>query len=329
MCFRALTAVSLSAFSCVLPLNAAQAAMVDARASLSGLTFSLIDLAPDDGIAPSLTFTSNSKVSLVAVAGGEYNVESQLLSSNPFQAPSAQVSLGGGVSTASHSPELMTASVTVSASDFQNLGPGHLYAAQVAENHGTAVIDGLPFPDFAEGDSSFTLSPQTALVIQGNAKLQYAADASDFTANQILNSLTSINVIMAFHTPADPFGGAPPFLGYVTGDQLTFDRFHPHYSETDADVMEKRLLIGVSNVDPSELALSLDLYTNVTVEFHTGPIDVVDPVPVDPVDPIDPPDPIGGGGVITPPIPEPGTWALMGLGLAGVGLVTRRRHPRA
>ena len=37
----------------------------------------------------------------------------------------------------------------------------------------------------------------------------------------------------------------------------------------------------------------------------------------------------GGSGAVTSPIPEPQTWALMGLGLAAVGWAARRRRVRS
>ena len=40
-------------------------------------------------------------------------------------------------------------------------------------------------------------------------------------------------------------------------------------------------------------------------------------------------DEINAMGAPAAAVPEPGTWAMLGAGLAGVGLLTRRRKPRA
>jgi hypothetical protein len=62
------------------------------------------------------------------------------------------------------------------------------------------------------------------------------------------------------------------------------------------------------------MSLGLRAFTGAEI---SNPLTTTTVVPIDP------------GSVITPTIPEPSTYALMGLGLVGISLVARRRQTQA
>lgn len=338
---RTLAAVSLSILSTVLTSNHAQAALVDITTSVSGLSYRLIDLAPDDGIAPSLVFSTNTKVGLATYAGDPSNLSTMMLAGGVFNGVSGQLMSSGGTTQASYSPGLISASLSVGADELQS--QGYAYQAAFIEIHGTVLTDDYPFPVEGEGDLSFTLSPHTGLVIEADVSVRHAVNPAAYLGSAQAQALADNQEALSAYS----FAGVYMSLGQFN-DLAAPEGFQAQYaSEADFFVekgysfdqgdefsLERRtLVVGIANGLDTAQALTFRLEGGAMIDFFTrltdSPVDPVDPIdPIDPVDPVDPIGPIGGGGV-TPAIPEPSTWALMGLGLVGVAGASRRHAAAA
>lgn len=333
---RTLAAASLSILSCLLTSNHAQAAMVDITTTLSGLSYRLIDLAPEDGIAPSLMFSTSSKVGLATYSGDHGNLSTTMLAGGVFNGVSGQVTSGGGKTQASYSPGLMSASLSIGADDVLQQGQSYQsHEAVFMEIYGTVPVDDSPFPIEGGSDFSFILSAHTALVIEADVSVQHAFNQSVYLASaqaqalasnhQTLLSYSLAGVYMSlgqFNDLAAPeafqaqYASAAEFLiqngyGFDQGDVFSLER--------------QTLVVGIANGLDTEQALTFRLEGGAMIDFFTSlpdaPVDPNDPIDV--IDPVDPIGPIGGGTTI-PAIPEPSTWALMGLGLLGVAAASRR-----
>ena len=337
MRIRTLAAASLSALSCLLTSNHAQAAMVDITTTLSGLSYRLIDLAPEDGIAPSLMFSTSSKVGLATYSGEHTNSSTTVLAGGVFNGVAGQVTSGGGTAQASYSPGLISASLSVGGDDLPSQGSG--YQATFMEIHGTLPTDDYPFPVEGEGDMSFILSPHTALVIEADVSVQHAVNQAAYLGSahaqtlannqQTLTALSFSGVYMSLGQFNDLAAPEAFQAQYASEADFLIEKQHS-FDQGDEFSLERRtLVVGIANGLDTEQALTFRLEGGAMIDFFTyltdypgdpgGGID-----PVDPVDPIDPIGPIGGGGGVAPAIPEPSTWALMGLGLLGVAGATRR-----
>lgn len=108
-----LAAAVLSAAAFAGSVQQAQASVfaADASADASGLTFRLIDLNPDDGIAPWVQFSETSQVGLVmSIWNGTESFTFQPLPGTLFNAPSSSLSSPDGLFNTSYGP--LSTSVT-------------------------------------------------------------------------------------------------------------------------------------------------------------------------------------------------------------------------
>jgi hypothetical protein len=152
--------IALAVFIATAPAFATQTA----DASLSGFGITLYDLNPDDGIAPSITFSQSPGLTWDAVysagdtsAGGHYVDDTRY--GYTVAAPlSAHIEVPGGTATASVSGDLQSGGATLRASSATTSSPPGTISAWA----------------YLVGDMErehFTLSPATLLVMSGTVAL--------------------------------------------------------------------------------------------------------------------------------------------------------------
>jgi hypothetical protein len=189
--------------ACCLSLSAhAASPLFEGSASLTGLSFQLIDLDPNDGITPSVTFKTDQGLifatglrRMVDMDNQEPNASKLALTAGSWLLPSSPVSVisTDGLSTASASADGLSSSVRVGLADVQNLPAAAAGSSQSSlevwgsTSAGTSVQ--LPFsttdavtgvttvgamPD--TGYATFKLSAHTAIVFSGHARASISVD---------------------------------------------------------------------------------------------------------------------------------------------------------
>lgn len=143
-----------------LAMPTAHAASV-AGTTLSDFRVTLLDLAPGDGVASSITFDPDSRSTAQggpALVGGEQQGDS------PFGAVSAGGSLGGTGGGAFFEGDAFGDGATITAVAFANSSPGSGSAAALV--------------DTPSGVNGFVLSPRTQVTFAGMAETDWAAGDS-------------------------------------------------------------------------------------------------------------------------------------------------------
>ncbi|TAK88757.1 MAG: hypothetical protein EPO09_17695 [Aquabacterium sp.] len=200
-------AASLFAASC-LPLAAhAASPLFDGSASLSGLSYQLIDLDPNDGIAPSVTFKTDQGLifatgmrRMVDLSNQSPNNVYQPLDVGSWLLPASTVSVKStdGLSTASASADGLSTSVRVERQDAQNLPASpfgsdklalevwggaqagtslQLPSSTMDADARTMTVDLGSLPN--TGYATFQLSAHTAIVFSGHARTSINVDVGN------------------------------------------------------------------------------------------------------------------------------------------------------
>ena len=308
--------------------HAAESTFVaQASLSLTGLSFQLIDVNPTDGIAPSISFESTGYL------GGEwvydeladtYTHQGGIQYSNSLlpSAPQSYVS-ADGLSTINTTSNSVLMQSQVSGSDLHG-------ALDDTDLLGYASRTWLTSSRFDVGKAfggdyeSFTLSAGTGLILRGtfSSKLSFA-DNSALQSEFEANGYEDVSLVQNFHTTVDFTMAA---LDRESSDPIGYgyDVKQGNYFYREAfDDMSQDSLDGFAAVDRTTsndfeftivnfgsadmsgvVSLSMSVVSNHSLGSFRPSID-------------------------TPAIPEPSTYALMGLGLVGIMGVTRRRRRAA
>ncbi|MDD2977948.1 PEP-CTERM sorting domain-containing protein [Aquabacterium sp.] len=314
--------------------SSAQAAddplVAQASVTLSGLSFQLIDLTPGDGIAPSLSFQTEGIIDMWNTVYDE--ASDSWLHSGPTYSNSllpttpVNYTTPDGLSTVTSTSNSVTLQSQVALSQVlpplsppDGTGTGD-YVSNWAGT-GTDLAVGAPYDG---GYQSFTLGAGTGLVLRGTLSTQFTVDSSAVQNEMEANgydtwSLTgggdsSGSFVMAAKANElfDIYGNLEGFEWQQGNNvQLYVSRWSWHGSSEDNTMLNQSesqdFEFTVVNFGDSTLtgvlALQLDVYSNVGVSAeHFSTI---------------------------PTIPEPSTYALMGLGLVGIAAVARRRRHTA
>lgn len=294
--------------------SAADGIVASGSASVTGLSYHLIDLDPTDGIAPSITFTgsyvgvgsvtstwSDSPWSFVPV-GDSVHTPGDLFSSAPASYASSSGNVTGGYS--SNSAAINT---SLSMTDFNAL-------ASAGSEGGYGVIltaaSGMFFgrddhPDYPgvwvplnPGQSAFTLSANTALVIDGQWHVNANLDLSQVTPGVFLNAFVTNHVSAGVALQLDD-GKDGVFAYNSIGLQQSLDGNGPGELVIDrmSDAPDSPFSVQINNTSASSVNGALVLGAEADYNVRVS-------------------------------VPEPGTWALMGLGLVATGLVSGRSTRR-
>jgi hypothetical protein len=295
-----------------------------AQVSLSGLSYSVTSL---DGVStPTATFTpgytdpnlyygpienrSSASVTggyiVLPLEGGSDNLgnESAALSSaSPFPSSASSITSGDGIGQVGTSPNQVSAGVHM---DSANLG--NLYSA-VADTGAYqflsyAGVSALPWLTNQDADVwQLTLSAHTSITVSATMDYSLMTDET------------------ALRAALDSFGGDPNTFGLAVMIYAGFEIYNPTaYSGVDQFVGYSA---GVgpdaqgqpTSVDPASQALSIS-WSNDTDTAQTYVFDYATVAGLG----------LSVNSLAPSAIPEPGTWALMGLGLGLLGWGVRRQR---
>ncbi|GEM_PF-5235716 len=298
--------------------TAAQAQIMSSLAEITDFSYTLTDLKPNDWVSPSLTAGKNGSSidfeNWVDLSGKDRSSPEDRFSSNSHNSLSlidaTQVqegfTLNGGFTKVSKDGGHLSAQTSGDASTFADVPFG--FEPGGAPGQAALRTD-------ARGSSWWSLSANTAAVLTGTLRLQLSADASVFASDPYLQS-TGVRVNTAawgqVHVSASQQGVGDVFnaiegeggIFYLT-ERIDFSDAlsPPRYAVTDiggVSYLERHFEIRVTNTSNK----ALDLYFQNMVGSGTW-VYAID---------------------ATSAIPEPGTWAFMGIGLGLMAWRVRGRH---
>lgn len=307
---------------------------VTGSASITGLSYHLVNLDPSDGITPWIQFQNGTYVGLGSAvytgydylpigSGSSATTDAHTSTGDIFTAPGANYVSGSGEVNASYGPAGTSVTMRVNADQYSNLGgvgafdPSHaIYNSSLLGVSGMAYgsnfypLLGVNVPNPTGNETSFTLSPHTLLVIDGQMQSNAAVDLTTLKNGPLLDGIsagsytlnvTSVAASAVVLTDANGNGvdqALNTAFGYQTRDQtgVVVDAANPptsasqspfsvKFSNDSADAVKGGLLIGSGVASMSQFSITA--------------------------------------------VPEFSTWALMGLGLIGVAVAARRQERRA
>lgn len=314
----------LLALAAALPVCAQADVNVAASAQITGLTYSLIDLNTNDGIAPTITF--NNVVNTSANHQNTYG-DGGYASAYDQTAPFNGLLAETGVNTTltAESASATSQGYTASASVSTNEALAHIDPAQryyqpfaVRSDAGIGVNPGL-YDDLGQ-PQSITLSANTALIITGVANVKGQFDRDAFTTQiasmpglltsyiaptSIVGADVSLSLISESYE-FNEFGNS--IVSNVYGSMATLSN---GWDENNFDYT-RLLSVQFSNLTDADTKVILSIQANAHANLE-GNLDFTD-LNADLFPPI------------TPSVPEPGTYLMLGLGLIGIGLARKRAH---
>lgn len=307
---------SAALLACAVSFSAQAGLLSSASTSVTGFTYKLVDLDLSDGITPWIQFTNNY---LLIGVNDNTNINLQSPATDAFTAPSLTIT-GNGLS-ASSSAGAFSTSAQLDSQTVQNLQmpPTDITvysgAAAAQTTFGTGVNNEVGYPEPLDGEFSWILSPHTALVIEGNAQVSSQVDLTQLAQGSLLQGvqnnqyglrINSYAVVIAELTADATFSSVtgnflPQLEDYAqvsvqTGQALDRDGIVVSPDEVLSDSLDQFFSVQVANQSTESRGGKFQLLNGSQHDLNfTSPL--VPEVPQ------------------VPGIPEPGTYALMGLGL--------------
>lgn len=294
--------------------HAAQASTLSSSSSsVTGLTYRLVDLDTTDGITPWIEFTNNG---MLAGTGFSWGNQIQSAAGSVFAPPSLTLTDNGLLASAAGlqtSAQLLSSEAENAPLRDPSTYNGSLIKFGLVQSvYGTDVDIELGTPTPFPGEFSLTLSANTALVVEGTFNIATQLNASQLAQGSVLQGIQNNEYTASFVSGA---------IGYVELYSVEGLDAAPFLLLKDSAQAESWLTqtLGASGVESSmgtsesfQQAFSIQLSNTTSAQYNGAlklflgsqlGIDLHDTVVVGPEVPE------------VPSIPEPGTWALMGLGL--------------
>lgn len=307
--------------ACLATTASAADTIASGSASVTGLSYHLVDLDPNDGIAPSITF-NDSYVGIGAVNGTGTLQQLSPVSEwvrtpgDLFTSAPAALTSSSGDATGSYNNNSASISTTLTGSSLNTM-PTSLgeYGYVTTLTAASGMLFGKDeYPDYPglllpmnPGQSAFTLSANTALVIDGQWHVNASLDLNQLTSGAFLNSVQS-NAWSAYFVNHVAAGVA---LQLDNGQDPVYAYNSIGLSQSlDGNGLGELSIQRVSDLNDAPFSVQID---NASTSSANGLL-ILGAV---------------ADYAVSVSVPEPGTWALMGLGLMGIGSVARRRRDLA
>lgn len=294
----------------------AQAAVSQSSASIYNLKASVIDLDPNDGVAPQVDFVSATGAGQLSVLKqGNYNQTlgwSQSVDPMPFSTGASSVVLreDPAAASASANGHGISASVSLSQQDtkafvenFSHInGKRHSLQAK-GYNNDERTVTGT--------EHNFVLAPHTTLVLEGSIDLAFVNDPSnaDFTSMQSKAEFQTTRFELGINSGAslsfelrdtDPQNQSLwSFFKQETSHRYGITAQGVQYLEGQGSPIQQNFQLTISNT--SDVARIGRLTYGVSTETYIQSWSVAG-------------------------VPEPTTWATFGLGLSGLAFAANRQR---
>jgi hypothetical protein len=297
----------------------AHAGAITGSASLTGLSYHLVDLDPNDGIAPWITFDGSGYVgagsaiiTVDALNNQVTNADPHISSGSIFSSTASSYQSPNGAVSFTYGPTGASSAVDISGASLGQLNgaaqPLYTVSGLAGTDYGSQYL-----PDFGasvpmSGDFSFTLSPNTALVIDGQVQASISVDLA-----QIPQGSSMQQDIQAGLYTAHAMGIIGAGAGFVSANyEILSSQVTMLMVGQDLDASGVQWS-GLPSSDSSALTPFELTFTNDGIDAKKGGF-------------VAGAGAMGGVSFEAVPVPEPGTWALMGLGLAGLMAISRQRR---
>ena len=307
--------------------HAAESTFVSqASLSLTGLSFQLIDINPTDGIAPSISFESTGYLggewfyaedSYTRQGGIQYN--NSLLPSAPQSYVSAD-----GLSTINTTSNSVLMHNQVSGSDLYGALDAEDTYGYFTKTVSQSTSDLAVGNEFSDDWESFTLSAGTGLIVRGTFSNKFSfSDNSALQSELEIKGYEGVSLLQNFDTKV--------FFAMAALDRESSDPIGYGYDVKQGNYFYREAFDDMSQ-DSLDGFAAVDRTTSNDFEFtivNFGSTDMSGVVLLNMS--VDSSLELSGyrPNIAIPAIPEPSTYALMGLGLVGIMGVTRRRRRAA
>jgi len=303
---KSLVSLCVLAFSTGSTFAASFDTVVSGAASLSNLTYRLVDLDPLDGIAPSISFYS--KIATAGDAslgdGSSYNSKDLKVNGLFLSDSTTFQSLNGNAQSSVSGATNVTASAKLTLDQTQAFINGaYLNDPALAQNSSVERFGQTPY--------TWQLSPHTQLIIEGSSSNNLNSDISKITVDPsvfryagatqyTISGGASAGVQLSFTGLSDY--NSDVYSTYYNNNSVSyvFTKEGMTQSLATRDISETFQVSVKNNTSSSRNGVILySVATNLSTTLS-----------------------------FVPTIPEPNTWALFGLGFLGIGLRASRmkRH---
>lgn len=292
--------MALLAMALPFTASAVTAPLGTASAQLTNFRYHLIDLDPDDGIAPSIQFAMGNQVALFA-SQGESNSQSYLSSSSPFDTEAGPYSVQRGSDQAIVDGNNLSASSDIHIADAVPSSNASIFSGQhqaTLGSRGSSLVS-----PYSQG---WTLSARTALVVEGHALATVNNDLASLLplTDKVIDSSSSASISMRLNAERDPtldtaFSKSVFQSSYLDASGTIWTH------ASDPATLDEALFLTISNEGSTSMKgrLSFGLSAVTSVSMQT----------------------------LTSSVPEPSQWALylMGVTLLPLAVGQRRKKQQA